>query len=194
MKVYRTLGPPAVHETSIRLGEDAILEYVPDHIIPHPGSALHQSLSVELGTKSRAILIDALALGRLARGERWLFRELESRISVFSEGRPIFLDRCRLDPKKKSQERIGGMEGFGYLATLVLLGPSVVGWDEIAAALERHLLEKPTVFGGAGAIPREGCFVRLLCGSAPELTDAVQSLWGVARGMLLGLSPASLRK
>jgi urease accessory protein len=193
-RVYRTSGPPTMQETRIHLSQGAILEYFPEHVIPHPGSALRQSLTVELGLRSRAILIDALAVGRLARGEKWVFREIESDISVFSEGRPIFLDRCRLDPRKKSQERTGGMEGLGYLASVVLLGPSTVAWEDIAVSLGKSLPETPSLFAGAGAIPRGGCLVRMLCGSAPELTDALRRLWELGRSTLFGLSPVSLRK
>src|SRR3972149_366648 len=64
-RVYRALAPPAVQETSIRLGAGATVEYVPDHVIPHPGSVFHQSLTAEMGPGSRGILSDALAIGRL---------------------------------------------------------------------------------------------------------------------------------
>src|SRR5579864_8603188 len=39
-RIYRTSQRPAVLETVIKLGEGATLEYLPDHVIPHIGSAL----------------------------------------------------------------------------------------------------------------------------------------------------------
>ena len=40
------------------------------------GSALRQSLRVEMGRGSRAIILDAMASGRVAHGERWEFAEM----------------------------------------------------------------------------------------------------------------------
>src|SRR6202521_5782889 len=48
-RIYRTAEKPAILETVIRLDEGATLEYIPDHVIPHAGSALRQSLRVEMG-------------------------------------------------------------------------------------------------------------------------------------------------
>ena len=43
-KVYRADFAPTAHRTVIHLAEDAVLEYLPDHVIPHPGASLIQSL------------------------------------------------------------------------------------------------------------------------------------------------------
>src|SRR5579864_1647184 len=43
-RVYRTAQRPAKIETSITLKDGATLEYLPDHVIPHIGSSLQQSL------------------------------------------------------------------------------------------------------------------------------------------------------
>ena len=94
-------------ETVIKLGEGSTLEYLPDHVIPHAGSALRQSLRVEMGPGSAAILLDSLASGRVAHGERWSFTEIDSRIEVYVCGKPVFLNRtkirtCRAAPRKSA--------------------------------------------------------------------------------------------
>src|SRR6202166_2036160 len=68
-RIYRTAQKPAILETVIHVGEGATLEYLPDHVIPHTGSALRQSLRVEMGRGSRAIILDSFAAGRVARDE-----------------------------------------------------------------------------------------------------------------------------
>lgn len=193
-RVYRTLGPPAVQETTIRLGKGALLEYLPEHVIPHPGSAFHQSLTVEMGPESRVILSDAFAIGRLAREERWGFRELVSRASVTSRGRPLFLDSTRLDPSRRTPEGLGGMEGFGYLATLALFADGFQSWEPVVQTLDERLREVPSVLGGASPLVRGGCLVRFLAVSAHDLTQATRSLWTLARQLLLGLPALDLRK
>jgi len=193
-RVYRALGPPAVQETSIRLGAGAVVEYIPDHVIPHPGSVFHQSLTVEMGPGSRVILSDALAIGRLAREERWAFRELVSRITVTSSGRPLFLDRIRLEPSRRVTEGLGGMERFGYLGTIALFADGFAGWESVIRALEARLAGWPSLRGGVSPLARGGCLVRFLAPSAYDLTEATGGLWTLARQLLLGLAPLDLRK
>lgn len=193
-RVYRTLGPPAVQETAIRLGEGAVVEYLPDHAIPHPGSVFHQSLTVEMGPESRAILFDAFAIGRLARGERWAFKELATQTTVTSQGRLLFLDRIRLEPSRRIPEGLGGVEGFGYLATVALFATPFVGWENVVGALEERLAGWPRVRGGVSPMARDGCLVRVLAPSAYDLTDATRGLWTLARRLLLGLPALDLRK
>lgn len=193
-RVYRALGPPAVQETTIRLGAGAIVEYIPDHVIPHPGSVFHQSLTVETGPGSRAIVSDAFAIGRLAREERWAFRELVSRITVTSSGRPLFLDRIRLEPSRRTTEGLGGMERFGYLGTIALFAGGFAGWESVIRALEARLAGWPSLRGGVSPLARGGCLVRFLAPSAYDLTEATGGLWTLARQLLLGLAPLDLRK
>src|SRR5258706_3325431 len=66
-RIYRTEENPAVLETAIHLGEGSTLEYLPDHVIPHAGSALPQSLRVEMERGSRSTILDSFAAGRVAR-------------------------------------------------------------------------------------------------------------------------------
>ena len=193
-KVYRTLALPAVQETSIRVGPGAILEYLPDHVIPHPGSAFHQSLSIEMEAESRAIFLDAFAIGRLARGEQGLFKELVNRITVTFEDRPLFIERARLNPTRQRLFGLGGTEGFGYFATFVLLKAGSEMSSDVIRELERRLAQMPSVLGSASSLSRGGCLVRILAPSAPDLTLVVRSLWGLARQLLLGLPPVDMRK
>jgi urease accessory protein len=81
-RVYRTNGPPVIQETKIRLAEDAVLEFLSEHVIPHPGSVLRQLLRVEMAPGSCLILNEAFAAGRVARNELWQFQELSSSTEI----------------------------------------------------------------------------------------------------------------
>src|SRR6202790_4681898 len=113
-RIYRTAEKPAILETVIHLGEGATLEYLPDHVIPHAGSALRQSLRVEMERGSRAIILDSLSAGRVARGERWNFSQVDSRTEIIVRGKPAFLNRTFINPSAQQPERLGLMEHFGY--------------------------------------------------------------------------------
>ena len=193
-KVYRTNGPPARQECVVTLHPGATLEYLPDHTIPHPCSILHQSLRVTMAPGSRAIIYDALAAGRVGRGERWLFNEMKSETVIMRGARPTYLNRARITPHTQPLDQLGWMEGFNYLATMIILDDSVGNWTALSAELDHPMANLPGLMGGVSEIAAGGCAVRLLTSSADALTNTVSALWGIARRNLLGLEPFSLRK
>lgn len=193
-RVYRTASHPALHETFIQVDEGASLEYLPDHIIPHPGSALHQLLRVEMARASRVVIWDAFAAGRLARGERWDFRALEFRTEILLCGHPLFMNRTRINPLHQRPEGLGLMEGFTYMASLVVLADGFKGWEGLIASIEVQLKGMPQILGGVSLLGGSGCLVRLFTRSASDLTLAQARLWAQARELVLCLAPFDLRK
>jgi urease accessory protein len=193
-RIYRTAKRPAVLETVIQLGEGATLEYLPDHVIPHTGSALHQSLGVEMARGSRAILLESFAAGRVARGERWNFSEIDSRTEVTMCGKPAFLNRTKINPAAQRPEHLGLMEEFSYMACLSFLADEFDDWPRIAAALNAELESVSKVKGGVSLLSRGGCVVRYLANSASDLTRTNRKLWDVARELVVRLPPFDHRK
>jgi urease accessory protein len=195
-RVYRSLGPPSVQETWIDVGAGATLEFMPDHVIPHAESRFRQRLSVELGRGSRAILFDAFAAGRLAHGEAWAFREFDSETRVFCSGSPLYLSRTKTAPSPPafSPTNLGIAEGFGYVASLVMLGEGFENWQRVADAMHATLATMPQLRAGASLLGSGGCVVRYLTSSAGDLADATSALWAGARQAMLALPPFDLRK
>ena len=193
-RVYRSAEKPAILETVIRLGEGATLEYFPDHVIPHAGSALRQSLRIEMARGSRAILLDSMASGRVAHGERWRFTEMDSRTEVCSSGRPVYINRRRIIPLTKRPDRFGSMEEFDYSSCMGLFADGFTRWKDVSAAVHELLENMTNVCGGAALLSRGGCVVKFLARSAFEMTAANKKLWNAARAQLAGLPPFDHRK
>jgi urease accessory protein len=192
-RVYRSAGAPAEQRFTAAVGEGAVLEYLPDHLIPSPGARLRQATEVTLAQGATLLLAEAWAVGRLARGERWRFAELDLGLAVRDPRGLVLKERCRLDGAPRDD--LGGAEGSGYLATFVAAAPDREGWDGVARDLFAALAE---VGGGArfgvSVLGRSGVLARLLCPSAPVLDAAIGALWGAGRRLLLGRAPLSLRK
>jgi urease accessory protein len=193
-RIYRTAEKPATLETVIHLDEGATLEYFPDHVIPHAGSALRQSLRVEMARGSRAIILDSMASGRVAHGEHWSFTEMDSRTEVYAGGRPAYINRTRIVPATKRPDRLGWMEEFDYTSCLGLFADEFTRWEEVSAALNEELNSVPNVRGGASLLFRGGCVARFLARSASDMTLANKKLWDAARAQVAGLSPFDHRK
>ena len=190
-KVYRTAGAPAEQHVRLRLGGGAILEWVPDHTIPFPGSAFRQAIDCELDDDATLILTDAFAAGRIARGEAWQFALLESAVTVRDRRGPILHDRLVLTAQGAAQG-LGFVEDHPYFGSFVAVADS--GLHAFAAAAGRVLRDTDGAVGGVGALARRGVVVRCLVASAPALTAVLEALWALARRELLRLPALALRK
>jgi urease accessory protein len=186
-RVYRASGAPAVQEVRLRLGAGAALEWVPDHTIPFPGSALRQSIDVELGARARLVLVDAFAAGRVARGEVWRFALLESALRIRDAEGWLLIDRFVLTGDAR-WSGLGGTEQAPYFATVAIVGDLDI--DALSGAIGREVGTSVAV----GRLARRGAVLRCLAADAPALARTIEIVWGLARRALHGLAPPALRK
>lgn len=193
-RVYRTDNLPAIQDTVIRVGEGATIEYFPDHLIPHPGAALRQSLRAEIDRGGRALLWEAMACGRIGRNERWKFREIVTEVEVFVREKPAWLSRAKIDPDVLVPERPGVAEAYGYTGSLAIFADGFTQWPQLIAEISRELAAFPEVHGGVSKLTGDGCLVRLLANSAIDLTAVSAGLWAVARALVLDLPAFDSRK
>jgi urease accessory protein len=170
------------------------LEYVPDHVIPSPGARLIQSVELALAPGASAILCDAWAAGRAARGEAWRFDLLDSGTVARDREGLLFKDRVVLSGAR-GWGGLGRAEGMAYAATFACLAPSHGGFDELAADLASALaVGAPDASAGVTTLARGGVVARILAPSAPVLQRAVETSWATCRSRLWRLAPLALRK
>lgn len=180
-KVYR--GAEAVQRTRLGVASDGVLEHVPHHVIPFAASRWRQETVVDLAPDARLLAWEAFSAGRLARGERFAFASLSTRMLVLRAGEPVALDGCEL---RGGGEPLGG---WAYLATAYVVAPHTLGRlaDDIHALLAAR---GPAVLGSAST-PQEGVLcARLLTATAPALTGALNALRAGVR-TVLGLGPVA---
>ncbi len=193
-RLYRSAGLPAVQRTVFQVGEGAALEYVPDHVIPSPGARLIQSVDLNLAPGATAILCDAWAVGRAARGEAWRFDLLDSGTEARDREGLLFKDRVVLSGTR-GWGGFGAAEGMPYVATVACLAPSHAALEALAGAVADALgASVPDVRAGVTTLTRGGVVARILALSAPALQRAVETAWVCCRAGLWGLGPLSLRK
>jgi urease accessory protein len=195
-RVYRSLSDTSVQLVDLTVGAGAILEWVPDLTIPFAGARYRQAIHVRLAPGATLLLWDALACGRIARGERWAFARLENEIRItMADGRSL-VERYDLDGSR-GPYRTGPARSWDYVASLYLVGDSVD--VESRKTLEEELAlildEQPgEVLGGVSEPAVPGLAVKLLARSAPALTRALAALWAAARLCLWSSPPAELRR
>jgi urease accessory protein len=162
-------------------------------LIPHPDAIVHQSIKIEMAPGCRAIIYDAIAAGRIARGERWNFKEVRLETSIFMERQPVYINRSRITPETQPLHQVGWMQDFSYLATIAIVGEPDRDWSTLSANLNRVLKKCSGISGGVSNISG-GSVVRFMASSASALTLAKHNVWKTARLFLLGHDAFEFRK
>lgn len=193
-KVYRTNADPASHRTTVHVEEGGVLEYIPDHVIPHPGSSFSQSLTVNLEAGSRAIIFDGFSVGRIARNEKWRFKEFNTELEVNLRDRAVFRDRIKIQPDNWTPSQLGGSESANYVATMVVYADVDLDWQEMADGFTRVVSDDRDSVGAASTLSDGGCLVRYYTVSAHGLNKVTSRLWAMARRSLLDRPALELRK
>ncbi|MBY0135596.1 urease accessory protein UreD [Paracoccus yeei] len=184
----------SVQTTRISVARNGFLEFVPDMIIPQAGACHHQITRLEMDRDAGAILLDSMAPGRVARGERHDYALVLLRLVVTCEGRDILVDGARFCPVEADPALAGALGADGYVGTLFALttqADSVALATDIAVSLDGI----PDVFGGAAPLASGyGVVARFLAADAPALRAASHRAWDAARRRMRNRPAPALRK
>lgn len=195
-RVYRTEGKVSEQHVNITVGPGAVLEWFPEHTIPFAGSRFRQTLQATLAPGATLLLWDAVASGRIARGERWAFTDLENDIRIMMASGSTLFERYVLDPSA-DLGRVGLAEEWNYVASLYVVNDSTPSevWNGLESKIATILDARPgEVLGGVSVGPVPGLAVKILARTAPDLNAILDALWAAVREGLLNLPPVSLRK
>jgi urease accessory protein len=176
----RTVGATRVHrgstgvaarsQVTLRVESGALLEYLPDELIPHTAAWFEQQTTVHLARGGHAIVAEVVAPGRFHHGEAFTYRRLALHLRAMYAGLPVVCDRLLLEPATWFFGRRAVVGPFTHVATLYALGPRADG--ELAAELHR-LVTECGLHGSATAGDRAAVIVRVLGQSAYALAGGL---------------------
>ena len=195
-RVYRSLSEPVLQEIRLSVGPEARLEWLPEVTIPFAGSRIRQSIHVDLAPGATVVLWDAIASGRVARGERWAFASVENEICIRTSLGGSVVERYRLVPGRLP-ESIGLVGSWDYVASLFVIGDAVKAdvWKRLDVVLAAILEQRPgLVLGAVSTLATSGLAVKLVARSAPDLTETLEALWAAVREELWNLPVPNLRR
>jgi len=139
-KVFRTLED---HECSqqlhARVENGALLAVAPDPLVCYRGAVYRQHNQIHLEPQANLVHIDWLTSGRAARGERWQFQQLKTRLEVYRDRRLLLVDSLSLLPNEMEMTNPLRMGTHHCLASVVLLGERLA---EEAASLHAEVAEE----------------------------------------------------
>ena len=130
-KVYRSLRDRGCRQQlHARVGPGATLVVAPDPLVCFRGAIYRQHNRVHLADDASLVHLDWLTSGRSARGERWQFGRLATRLEVIRGGRMLLLDSLDLVPRETPLENPLRMGHPPCLAPAVIFG------EQMAEAIE----------------------------------------------------------
>jgi urease accessory protein len=180
-KWYRSAGPAARQEILFRLGDGAILEWLPQEAIVFDGAIAELDTTIDLAGNAVFIGWDVVCLGRAAAGERFAHGRLRQRLALARNGTPVFIERAVLAGDAALLVSPVGLNGavvFGtFLAAAALVPDAVLGACRELAPV-----------AGEGAVTRmRGCLIARYRGASAEPARAYfAELWHRIRPALIG--------
>lgn len=200
-RIYRSRVDRAVAEqrTHVEVGADGLLEYVPDPTIPFAGSRYRQSTRIDLDQGSGLFWWEIIAPGREASGEIFAYELLQLTLDLYAAGRPIALERVRLEPQQRSLASVVRLHHFRYFATFYIcrVGLEPARWRALEAQLAelaRDLSVPGATIWGVSTLARHGLVVRAVSMTNRPLTSGLVLFWQRAKQELYDRVPVLPRK
>jgi urease accessory protein len=195
-KVFRARHNFATQLVNLRAGQGAILEYLPDPVVPFRGSRLFQRTSVIADEESTVILGETLLPGRVAHDEAHVYDLYWAETEVRRpNGTVLFSDVVRLNPAAGEHPKsIGLLGAYDVFATLYIL-TTQVDLGLLVAQLRQASAAKTDVLVGVSELPNAcGVGIKVLGSTSKAVQAAVRTAWNASRLALLGVPVPNLRK
>ncbi len=199
-RVYRHRpGPDARQQTVLRVGEDALLEFLPDPLIPFAHARYQQQVTVELAQGAGLFYWELVAPGREAAGEIFAYTRVELGLELCAGGLPVALERMGLEPARRALDSPLRWGRYRYLATLYIcrVGVTTSDWsrleDELAAQAHAATCPDATVWG-VSTLVAHGLVVRGLGVNGRQLLAGLAEFWRAAKQSLYGRAAHPPRK
>lgn len=183
-KWYRSGGDEASQTLDFTVGDDAILEWLPQETIVFDSARSRMETHVQLGAGSRYFGWEILCLGRSASGERFANGFIDLRTRIERNGQPLWLERGHIEGNDPLLASRAGWAGASIGGTLLATLPPEI---EIAPLLEacRAIAPQDDAEHGLTALP--GLLVgRYLGHNSEAARNWFAALWETLRPRLLG--------
>jgi len=200
-RIYRPrAGAPATTQSNeITVGEDGLLEYLPDAVIPFAGARFSQRTGIQLAEGAGLFWWEILAPGREARGEIFEYESVELKTDLSAGGRLIAVERVRLEPRSHGLSSLARLGAYRTWATFYIcrVGVGVAEWLEIESEL-REILEslnrREDALWGISTLSAHGLVVRCVAKRGRDVLPGLRCMWRAAKWRLYGREAVMPRK
>jgi urease accessory protein len=184
---------------SFSAGDDALLEYLPDAVIPYAGSRHAQHTEIRLGRGSTLLWWEVLAPGRQAAGERFAFDRLRVHTEINVGSRPVVREDYCLEPRQKDLSAAPRMFAYFHVATLYAVqeGRPAAFWrglEDRLVEIAQQLTHSGQAVWSASTLASDGVIVRGVGMSGRFICEPLIQFWRAARVALTGADAVPPRK
>lgn len=192
-------APAAVQRQCFRVGRGALLEYLPDELIPFAGARYRQETVIELSEGAGLFWWETVAPGRAARGEVFEYDSLYFKLDLTANGLPLARERVALDPVLRPLRAPLRLGPYLYFATFYVchVGVAESRWLEIEwqlAELARSISSPGSILWGVSTLPAHGLVVRALGVKGRDITHGLFDFWRASKWALYGEANVPPRK
>jgi urease accessory protein len=194
--IFRARDNFATQLVNLRVAEGALLEYLPDPVVPFHGSRLFQRTCLTVDPKATVILGDTLLPGRVAHGEAHLYDIYWSETEVRRPDDTLLLaDVLRMNPRAGENPRSNVLLGPHDVIAALYVVSGLSDPAAIVRLVRDALAANRDVLAGVSELPNgAGAVVKLLGPNSKSVRTALRVAWNAARLELLGTPAPDLRK
>jgi urease accessory protein len=188
-----------LQSNEIYIGEQGLLEYLPDAVIPFAGARFSQRTSIRLAEGAGLFWWEIVAPGREARGEIFEYESVEFKADVVAGGRLVAAERLRLEPQKRGLAAVGRLGGYRTWASFYVcrVGVQATEWLEMEKEL-RELLgllgRREDALWGVSTLAAHGLIVRCAAKRGRDVLPGLRAVWTAAKWRLYGRAAVMPRK
>jgi urease accessory protein len=190
-RVYKSRpnSPASLQINDFKVAEGGLLEMLPDTLIPYRGSAYNQQTRVDLAGGTGLFWWETVAPGREARGELFEYDLLALDLRISTQGRPIAIERTRMEPRVRSLLSSARLGTYRYFSTFYIcrVGLAEAEWSSLESELSciaSELSRRDEIVWGVSTLVAHGVVVRALSRNGRHITPGLLAFWKAAKQAL----------
>ena len=193
-KVYKCENSyESFQETTLKLEENSILEYITDPVILYKDAVYRQENNIYMTKSSTLIYTDGITSGWSPDKKRFQYEKAKLKTNIYMDGVPVLLDNMLINPRDDDIDGLGFMEGYKNFATLIILD------DRIDKNIIEHLREEILKLNldinfGITGLEVNGFVLRVIGNLTQDLEEVVGLCHNYIRRKVLNSQNLTIRK
>ena len=193
-KVYKCENSyESFQETTLKLEENSILEYITDPVILYKNAVYRQENNIYMTKSSTLIYTDGITSGWSPDKKRFQYEKAKLKTNIYMDGVPVLLDNMLINPREDDIDGLGFMEGYKNFATLIILD------DRIDKNIIEHLREEILKLNldinfGITGLEVNGFVLRVIGNLTQDLEEVVGLCHNYIRRKVLNSQNLTIRK
>ena len=126
-KVFKQRDPHEItrQQLTATCADKSVLVSLPDPVVCFAGAVFEQSQIFHCTKTSSLLAVDWFTAGRIARGERWAFNSLTSRMQLWIDDQLVLDDPLQLRDEAAHLSITRRMQQFNIFGSVILVGPEM---------------------------------------------------------------------